>query len=175
WIPLQLPENLSCVIFNEEFDEQILQKLKSQNVKVPIFEFFADRSILDSLRKAPYSAVRAHRIESGSMGKPMELLLDRWQKAVRERNCRLLYFDFTDSLDVESNLDYLGRLCDALKKEEYILTAVDAEKLSLNKLISISPGISDIISLFIAVFTPVFSLGYMWRYIKKLDLINLSV
>jgi hypothetical protein len=175
WLPAGLPANLSCVIYDGMIDAETLNRLQALNVKVPVFEFMTKGMALAGLGRAPYCVVRAHRIESGSLIKPLPLLLDRWESAVRERNCRLLYFDLVENADIEQNLGYLRDLCGMLKKDGYMLEAVDARKLSTNRMKTLPSGLAKIAAFLLAVFVPVFSLGYLWKALKKPGMTPLKV
>jgi hypothetical protein len=79
---------------------------------------------MDALKKAlPQALVLGHTVTAKEMGQNMTIdaLLARWQRAVRERGTRFIFFRFRDNRTMEDNMTYLRTLAQGLKGEGYVL------------------------------------------------------
>jgi hypothetical protein len=164
WFPADLSDNISVLIYNKIPTEIVIDKIKLHNIKLPYFEFVQqDSTETNFLKKMSQSLIKTHRIDTKYLNKPIELLLNRWYRAVNERSCRLLYFDFNLDSSIEENLDYLRKLCNKLKSDGYKLDVVDLRIIPLNYLNEIPSGLLNIISLIISIIIPIFSIKLIFK------------
>ncbi|OIO74114.1 MAG: hypothetical protein AUJ85_06485 [Elusimicrobia bacterium CG1_02_37_114] len=170
-VPKDLPENFSCFLIDREVNENVTRELILQNKRVTLVEFSPGiESFQKKFRRMSDKILRAHRIELSKRNlflvkHEINTILSRWNRAVRERNCRVLYFDFIDNISLEENLNYLGLLCKKLKESGFVFdTPLEVPG-------QVSGGLPDSLSksiaFLIAVGFPVFSLSYVLKKGKK--------
>lgn len=171
WFPENIPENISCILVpvrNNHIPQIYLEKLIINNLKFPFFEFSKNEyGIRTDLQKIYKNVIRAHSIDLDDLkiNEP-EILIKRLIRAVRERNCRFLYFYFNSELDIENNLNYLRNLYNELKNKGYKLSVVQLPR--VDSLVEINPFIGKFFGFIISVFIPVYGI----IFIKNRNYIN---
>lgn len=102
------------------------KQLQSQKIKLGCIEFVQQRGIRELTRDLPgtrtvqgLSLVRVHSIKSQEMAqKAVAGLIDRFLRAVKERNVRLLYIHLFPE-DLEKNLNYIAGIKQRLEGRGY--------------------------------------------------------
>jgi len=111
--------------------------------------------------------IRTHSIEKKQLRKlTPEKAVNRFTRAVKERNVRLIYFNPFPKTSLESNLDYLKSIKNALEKEPFIITqqTENPPRLRFNFLATLILGLgvtTGIILLINSVFTLPASSSYL--------------
>lgn len=197
WLFNQLPDNLSGIILpniSDNLDNKVTSMISASEpgIKIPLFELTQNNINTGDLRRITPNIVRAHRIkeinnqtQSGEktmfygvrLKEKEEMLVSRWLRAVRERNCRILYFDFAEQYsyrpgsnssleNIENNLDVLRELCSSLKKSGYTLAPVVLSRENMPWML-LNKSLTILISALIALLCPVISLWYFLRINKS--------
>jgi len=158
WVPFSLPVNFSAVMISEKFDPSLVPALKDANIKLVLLEFSKEEQKFSKiLIPNALNVVRGHKIPLSGLKVPV--LVNRWVRAAKERNCRVLYFDFIDDLKLEDNLDYLRSVCAGLKKSGFLL-----DKAKYNRGLYFLPRwIDKLAGLLIAVFAPLFAVYFILK------------
>lgn len=162
WMQTGFQNNLSAIISNKYIDEKYIETIRYNNIKIPVFEFWSiENSERMLLNKNINTLIRTHRIDVNYMDRPIYILIQRWLRSVKERNCRLLYFDFIETYNLETNLNYLRKLCLDLKNNSYFLRTVIIKTLPFQFLSKVPVTLTKIISFIISIIIPVFSILFI--------------
>jgi hypothetical protein len=130
WVEENPPNNFSGLILSGAPDAQSLAALRISGAKLAVIEFSMEENLYRRLFAPVAGQVfRMHRIEPERLqrafpvypGERASGFVNRLVRAARERNCRMLYFDFIEGLSLEDNLNYLRDTCTALKKSGFLL------------------------------------------------------
>ncbi|MFH2070567.1 MAG: DUF5693 family protein [Elusimicrobiota bacterium] len=122
-VPRSLPENFSMILFT---DVQTFDADRLQNVRIGVIEASPEeRAFSGDLVPLKENVFRVHTIETAELSRLPVItgkFINRWLRAVRERNCRVLYINLIDELGVEENLNYVRSVCAGVKDGGYSLT-----------------------------------------------------
>ncbi|MFN3966116.1 MAG: DUF5693 family protein [Endomicrobiia bacterium] len=169
WIPDELPENFSSVMLVEKFNKEIIPEIKYKTIKIAVQEFSEEeKKYKKDLIPISENVFRMHRINSELIP---ELAFYRWFRAVRERNCRILYYDFYEELNIEENLNYLRNLSSKLKKEKFNLSFVQTQK----KVSNLFGFFGKYFALIFSILTPLISIIYYKKNSYKNFIFNFCV
>jgi len=151
WVPEDLSENFSLLILTGEFDKEIVPRLKDKNIKVAVQEFSEEEGKYKKyLVPVSENIFRMHRID---FEMSPEYAFYRWIRAVKERNCRVLYYDFYEDKTIEENLNHLRNITSKLKEKKFKLSQVQSQK----KVSNLFGRYSKIFALFFSILIPVIS------------------
>ncbi len=129
---------MSCVLFNdaslpgmelegEDFTaayQDIAQAFSALDVPVATIEFFNQKGMSSLMTAYNNEMVRLHVItDSEITTMTKDKALDRYLLAVNERNIRVLFVKFFNTMDFESNVEFLGTLDQALIDDGFTLAA----------------------------------------------------
>ncbi|MDI6641759.1 MAG: DUF5693 family protein [Elusimicrobiota bacterium] len=183
WIPLVLPDNLSCIKLQGKryVNKTEINRIATENIKVGIEEFSDEEKLYRHLFiPIAENILRMHRIHpaasfviasspeateaSSSLRRYwVNKLIRRWIRAVKERNCRIIYFDFLDKLNIEENLSYLRDLCNQLRKCKFELTNIGSQK----KISGLPVWLANFVAFIVAVISPLLSVYYLKKATRK--------
>lgn len=130
WLLDNLPGNVSGILWDSKEapgypgNEQSLEPLFSkQGIKFIDMEFTNIPGAGNISNAFPSSLVRGHSIPPAELNRNINPTswLSRWNRAVRERNIRFLFFHFYTNVSVEDNLSYLRDLAQGLKKNKFVM------------------------------------------------------
>lgn len=97
--------------------------LREAGSSIGLIEFAPQRGLNQLARLVDYRAVRVHSITDREMqaGIDQKIAVERWLRAVRERQVRLLYVRLFPDVSLEENLEYLAQIAQALEDAGYHL------------------------------------------------------
>jgi len=161
WVPEDLSENFSLLILTGEFDKEIIPVLKDRNIKIAVQEFSEEeKKYKKYLIPVSENVFRMHRID---FEMPPEYAFYRWMRAVKERNCRVIYFDFYENKNIEENLDYLRNVTLKLKEKNFNLSQVQSQQ----KITNFFGCLSKFFALFLSILIPVISVLFFKKIPNK--------
>src|SRR5690606_37076706 len=91
--------------------------LREAGSSIGLIEFAPQRGLNQLARLVDYRAVRVHSITDREMqaGIDQKIAVERWLRAVRERQVRLLYVRLFPDASLEENLEYVAQIAQALE------------------------------------------------------------
>ena len=97
--------------------------LREAGSSIGLIEFAPQRGLNQLACLVDYRAVRVHSITDREMqaGIDQKIAVERWLRAVRERQVRLLYVRLFPDVSLEENLEYLAQIAEALEDAGYHL------------------------------------------------------
>lgn len=97
--------------------------LSEAGAPIGLIEFAPQHGFNQLARLVDYRAVRVHSITDREMqaGIDREIAVERWLRAVRERQVRLLYVRLFPDASLEENLEYLSQITQGLRDAGYLL------------------------------------------------------
>lgn len=108
------------------FPEHLLASgwaLKDAAVLIGLIEFAPQHGLRELARLVDHRVVRVHSITDREMqaGIARDVAVDRWLRALRERQIRLLYVRLYPHASFDENLEYLTQLTTAVQAAGYVL------------------------------------------------------
>ncbi|OGS20183.1 MAG: hypothetical protein A2252_11070 [Elusimicrobia bacterium RIFOXYA2_FULL_39_19] len=151
-----LPENFSSVIVTEDFKPALINEAAQRNMRLVLTESSKEEQLFRSaLAVIPCNVIRAHRINQPGLNTTE--VISRFLRAVKERNCRVIYYDFNKNLTLEQNLDILRETCVKFDNSGFTLNQA-----KMNKYLYFLPAFAGkLLALLLALFLPVYIMCFI--------------